>query len=402
MTGPTVTILQGDVLDQLRTLPDESVHCVVTSPPYWGLRDYGVEGQIGMESTIEEYINKMVGVFHEAKRVLRKDGTLWVNMGDSYASGGYATHNKGAAKDPANCPAGWSSEARGQGAMKTAGVSGLKQKDLVGQPWRLALALQADGWYLRSDIIWSKPNPMPESCTDRPTKAHEYIFLLTKSPNYFYDNEAIREPVKEVSLARAEYGWDCDRDSTKNASLGGKGIHVKKMGSRFVNPAGRNARTVWEIATQSYSDAHFATFPEELPRRCIKAGTSERGCCSKCGAPWERQTDRTPMVIDRSERTHEKGRTRSSGTMVEPPTSKTTGYVAGCQCGTMETIPRTVLDVFAGSGTTGMVARGLGISSILIELNPEYVKLIRDRTNANVSALDFFAESVSVIDPPEK
>jgi DNA modification methylase len=303
--SPFVNIMQGDVLEQLRMLPSESVHCCVTSPPYWGLRDYGVVGQIGMEPTIEEYIIKMTEVFQEVRRVLRNDGTCWINMGDSYASGGYAPHNKGAAKDPANCPAG-------------AGVSGLKQKDLVGQPWRLALALQAAGWYLRSDIIWSKPNPMPESCTDRPTKAHEYIFLMTKSARYFYDQEAVKEKtVYQDDRVR-------DREHTKLNHTPGR---THSCGLKTNNYEFRNLRTVWNINLQPYPEAHFATFPEEIPNRCIRAG---------------------------------------------------------CPAGGI------VLDPFAGSGTTGAVARGLGRSCILIELNPEYVKLIEDRTDAKVQALTAF------------
>ena len=201
-----IKILNMDVIDGLRSLPEKSVHCVITSPPYWGLRDYGIEGQIGLERTPEEYLEKMVQVFREVKRVLRDNGTAWVNMGDNYATGGYEPHDKGAALNGYDCPAGWAAASRGQGAMKIAGVGGLKQKDLVGMPWRLAFALQADGWYLRSDIIWSKPNPMPESITDRPTKSHEYVFLLTKKARYFYDADAVREAHKPESLNRYEYG----------------------------------------------------------------------------------------------------------------------------------------------------------------------------------------------------
>ena len=236
-------VIQGDVKEVLKTLDDHSVQCVVTSPPYWGQRDYGSEGQLGLENTPEEFVNNLVEVFREVKRVLRDDGTVWLNLGDSYASGNY---------HPV-----------------------LKHKDLVGIPWRVALALQSDGWYLRSDIIWNKPNPMPESVKDRPTKSHEHIFLLTKSDQYFYDHDSIREPVSEISLKRAELGWDCDRPSTKNASMGGEGIHTEKMGTRFVNPKGRNKRDVWTITTKPYKDSHFATFPKELPEICIKAGTKK-------------------------------------------------------------------------------------------------------------------------------
>ena len=246
-----VTIYHGDAWELASSLPEQSIHTVVTSPPYWGLRDYGEPGQFGLESTPDEYVARLVDLFARLRPALRDDGTVWLNLGDSFAD---------------------------------AGRPGLKRKDLVGIPWRVAFALQADGWYLRSDIIWHKPNPMPESVTDRPTKAHEYIFLLSKKARYYYDHEAIKEPVSDVSLARAEYGWDCDRDSTKNASMGGDGIHVAKMGTRFVNPNGRNKRSVWTIPTKPFSQAHFAVFPPDLIKPCIKAGCPELYCVD-CGRP---------------------------------------------------------------------------------------------------------------------
>ena len=186
-------LLQGDCLDVLRTLPDKSVHCCVTSPPYFGLRDYGVDGQIGLEQTPDEYVAKLVDVFREVKRVLRDDGTLWLNLGDSYFS---TTKGSGGSNPETSPKQAWKGVENGQGFTPrkiSAGNSDLKPKDLIGIPWRVAFALQADGWYLRSDIIWAKGNPMPESVTDRPTKAHEYIFLLSKSERYFYDAEAIKE-----------------------------------------------------------------------------------------------------------------------------------------------------------------------------------------------------------------
>jgi DNA modification methylase len=272
-------IIQGDCIEGMRTLADESVHCVVTSPPYYGLRDYGVDGQIGLEESPDAYVAKMVDVFREVHRILRNDGTVWLNLGDSYASG----------------------------------------KQLLGIPWRVAFALQADGWYLRQDIIWHKPNPMPESVTDRCTKAHEYIFLLSKSERYYYDNEAVREPVSQSSLKRAEYKWDCDRPSTKNASMGGDGIHVEKMGTRFVNPEGRNRRSVWTVATKPYAEAHFAVYPPKLIEPCILAGCPVDG---------------------------------------------------------------TVFDPFNGSGTTGYVALCNNRHYIGTELNPEYVALTDKRLSA--------------------
>ena len=250
-------ILHGDVLDKLQEIESESIQCVVTSPPYWGLRDYGIEGQLGLEATPELYVEKMVKVFREVKRVLKNDGTVWLNLGDSYNGSGKAG-NKNSEYYKKHTEFGKPAKNKDKIGIPT-NVKGLKPKDLVGIPWRVAFALQADGWWLRQDIIWHKPNPMPESVTDRCTKSHEYIFLLTKSAKYFYDADAIREPVSAVSLKRAEYGWDCDRPSTKNASLGG----------------GRNKRSVWTITTKPFKDAHFAVFPPKIPELCIKAGSKE-------------------------------------------------------------------------------------------------------------------------------
>lgn len=217
----------GDAIDVLRTMPDASVDCCVTSPPYWGLRDYGNDRQIGLEPTPAEFVQRMVEVFREVRRVLADHGTCWVNLGDSYTSGGRDGHGTRVGyKQQTNRGMNGSSD-----PTRPPQPDGLKSKDLVGVPWRVAFALQDDGWWLRSDIIWAKPNPMPESVTDRPTKAHEYVFLLTKSQRYFFDQDAVRE-----------------------------------------RSGGRNARSVWEIATQPYAEAHFATFPQELPRRAIAAG----------------------------------------------------------------------------------------------------------------------------------
>ena len=237
-------ILQGDVRARLAEIETGSVRCCVTSPPYWGLRDYGVEGQLGLESTPEAFVAAMVGVFAEVRRVLADDGTLWLNLGDSYAGSPVGTFNGGGFKD-ASAKAGTrdlSGIANGSKLDKSK-LDGIKQKDLVGIPWMVAFALRADGWYLRSDIIWSKPNPMPESVTDRPTKAHEYIFLLSKSRSYYYDAEAI--------AARAEGG-----------------AHGSPFGMT------RNKRTVWTVTTKPYADAHFATFPEDLIEPCILAGSA--------------------------------------------------------------------------------------------------------------------------------
>ena len=387
-------ILCGDVRERLRGLAAGSVHCVVTSPPYWGLRDYNAPGQLGLEPTIEEFIAHMVEVFREVRRVLRDDGTLWLNMGDCYAGGGrggnpdespfrkQATNTgsvTGAAKDPGRVPA------------------GLKAKDLVGQPWRLAFALQADGWWLRSDIIWSKPNPMPSSVTDRPTTSHEYVFLLTKRARYFYDADAVRE--KQISLDTAggfpggvsALGYQGrDKDGIARTSFA--------MKHRTWNPAGRNRRTVWEIATAPFPEAHFATYSPKLVEPCIMAGTSERGVCAECGAPWERVVEREP-ILHRPNSSSVRGSNASAWRSLGGPQQgarsvsvSTTGWRPTCECkehqarddGTeyvydASTVPATVLDPFSGAATTGLVALTLGRRYIGIELNPEYVAMSRKR-----------------------
>ncbi len=254
-------------------LADSCVQCVVTSPPYWGLRDYGNVGQLGLERTPEEYVASMVAVFREVWRVLKADGVLWLNLGDSYAgagrgSGGAVIHstrqttNRGAYFDSHSLD------------LRTERTDGLAAKNLVGIPWRVAFALQADGWYLRSDVIWSKPNPMPESVTDRPTKAHEYIFLLTKSERYFYDADAIEEP----AVSGADLGLLRGRSFADDANVSAHAPSIQKrqadgIDSRTAGDGFRNKRTVWNVATQAYPEAHYATFPEEIPEICIKAGS---------------------------------------------------------------------------------------------------------------------------------
>jgi len=298
-------ILQGNVLDRMKDLPDRSIQCVVTSPPYWGLRNYQVEKQLGLEKTPEEYVEKMVEVFRQVKRVLKDDGTCWLNLGDSYNGSGGAggDYNKGGLKD-------------GQPKYKGRNISSLKPKDLVGIPWRIAFALQADGWWLRQDIVWHKPNPMPESVQDRCTKSHEYIFLLTKSAKYYYDNDAIREPYTEPM---DRWGGEHKRNSINEKFDDKEMANANSLArNRNMRPDenGRNKRSVWTINTQPYKEAHFAVFPEKLPELCIKAGTKKGD---------------------------------------------------------------TVLDPFFGSGTTGWVAQRLGRKWIGIELNAEYIKIAEKR-----------------------
>ena len=256
----TATFITGNALHL--PMADNSVHCVVTSPPYWGLRDYGVDGQLGLEPTPEEYVADMVAVFREVKRVLRDDGTAWLNLGDSFAGSGRGlngdgTPGKAGAKNRTN---------RGTQAGVYPGVdAGLKPKDLVGIPWRVAFALQADGWWLRSDIIWHKPNPMPESVTDRCTKAHEYIFLLSKSSRYYFDNVAIQEPANPENY-RSNPSTQCvPPGQTKHGKL------YSMRGE--VSCETRNKRSVWTIPTKPFSGAHFAVFPPALIEPCILAGS---------------------------------------------------------------------------------------------------------------------------------
>ena len=311
----SAAVLVGDALEQLRSLPSGSVHCVVTSPPYWGLRDYGVDGQIGLEASLAEFLAKLVAVFEEVRRVLRDDGTCWVNMGDCYVT-------------PANTGTGWNSVINGKGTQIEAGrasravrrtrasTGGLKQKDLVGQPWRLAFALQDAGWYLRRDIIWHKPNPMPETVHDRPTTAHEYLFLLSKSQRYHYDAGAIRERASSATH-RPVAGWAAGPGS--HSSIDHNRDRMTRPRARHGDrPAcgTRNRRSVWTIPVTPFRGAHFATFPRKLVEPCI---------------------------------------------------------LAGCPVGGL------VLDPFAGSGTTGVVAVSLGRSFLGIELNPSYAEMARSR-----------------------
>ena len=261
-------VIVGDCIEGIRTLPDQSVHTCVTSPPYFGLRDYGMAGQIGLEDTPDAFVARLVDVFREVRRVLRDDGTLWVNLGDSYA--GY--HGNKNALMPTSATNGWTNgtNENSRGDKRPQDI-GLKQKDLLGIPWRVAFALQADGWYLRQDIIWHKPNPMPESVTDRCTKAHEYVFLLSKSDRYFFDAEAIKEPSAYPGDNRAslrDLRKEIDPFCADNGSR-----------ARTGNPTGetRNRRSVWTVATKPYAGAHFATFPPDLIEPCILAGSPVGG-----------------------------------------------------------------------------------------------------------------------------
>ena len=595
---PTVRILQGHVLDTLRQLPNQSVHCCITSPPYWGLRSYQTEpqiwggtdecehvwgadmpkpgseyreglstsifagredkgeiresftkargefaldpktiqagnkgslsahrggsfcqpcgawrGELGSEPTPELYVEHLVQVFREVWRTLRSDGVIFVNMGDSYAANGISGLSE---KGHSSTLQGGANV--GHSKQKKSVPPGLKPKDLCGMPWRLAFALQADGWWLRSDIIWAKPNPMPESCTDRPTKGHEYVFLMAKSGSnkfwthrdlsgvrsqpdsdyrwqhadghevveappewladpdirvkcptcggsgkvrmekdtalfgtiksgwvecgrcaeswqvdsgvkhgtvlrwerinlwdghdYYYDAEAVKEPLKQSSIKRLtqdtfdqqtggpkDYGHrtNANRSARKAlCNLKEKLVAEEKWGDRHCGWAdrsksiGRNLRTVWTIPTEGNPLAHFATFPRRLVEPCILAGTSEKGVCPACGAPWARVVERKPMEIQRSGRgaaLGEKGRTAASGTMTAPPESKTTAWRPTCSCPATDPVPATVLDPFSGTGTTGIVAIMHGRAYVGLELNSEYVKMSLNRIRADCGML---------------
>ena len=252
-------ILNGDCIEMMRTLQDQSVNCCVTSPPYYGLRDYGHDGQIGLEETPDAFVQKLVEVFREVKRVLRDDGTLWLNFGDSYSGSG---------KGPAGNLGSKNNERHMEHKHSAIIPDGLKPKDLIGIPWMVAFALRADGWYLRQDIIWHKPNPMPESVQDRCTKAHEYIFLLSKSSKYYYDIEPIREPIKPTS-GKNMRAPKCDDERTKGTS--------NQTQKTYTEIKGANRRSVWTVATKPYAGAHFATYPPELIEPCILAGCPKGG-----------------------------------------------------------------------------------------------------------------------------
>jgi len=291
---------------------------------------------------MEDFIAKMVDLFREVRRVLKPTGTCWVNLGDSYAtSGSSGGQSNSEASDGESAPSFRDSRYLNQHQPKTA-INGLKTKDLCGVPWRVALALQADGWWLRAAIIWAKPNPMPESVTDRPTKSHEHIFLLTKSARYFYDAEAVREP------------------------------------------PGRNLRDVWTISTEPCKAAHFATYPTKLVEKCVKAGSSEYGCCAACGKPWERVVEKA--VIKRTRESGGNDNARGRAGRAGEITSKTTGWRPTCECNA-ETVPSIVLDCFMGSGTTAVVAQRTGRNFIGFELNPEYIAISDKRLAQGVLPL---------------
>lgn len=358
-------IIIGDALESLKALPSGLVQCCVTSPPYYGLRDYKVEGQLGQEKSHEEYVTNLVNVFREVKRVLRDDGTLWLNLGDSYVGGGRGGGSKGC-KQRINV---------GSLVKPTLVLDNQKPKDLLGIPWRVAFALQADGWYLRQDIIWSKRNAMPESVTDRCVKAHEYIFLLSKSPRYFFDNEAIREP---ASKGPQRMQASQDRVAMKSVGPHARGAdgfnhQYQDDGRIWAADGKRTKRSVWDVTTKGFKGAHFAVFPPDLIEPCIKAGTSEFGCCEDCLSPYSRKVKR-----ERKPTRPGTNSTKSPDPQRHVTVTSTEGWQHRCTCYVGVT-PCTVLDPFAGSGTTGMVSKKLGRDYILIDLNESYKALMHER-----------------------
>lgn len=508
----TPLIVHGDALATLRRLPSDTFHAIVSSYPYWGLRDYGRcpcaskgepdpacsicagtgrismetvwdeppegcvhqwettysywdnrhaaalaadgvddlgskvdrrgkvastrcpscgawKGAFGLEPSVAMYVAHAVQIGEELRRVLRPDGTLWLNLGDSYSGSGRGP--EGGLKSTIKVGETRATQGSSNGLVRER-PEGLKPKDLVGVPWRVAFAYQSAGWYLRCDVIWAKPNPMPESVRDRPARSHEYIFLLTKSGRYFYDNDAVKNPLAAATLRELSTRYEGiakkayegtgaqDPSATKTRVVDGIRERVRQLGlktyegirqdgspaeveariigSALASQVGSNLRSVWPIATEPYPGAHFATFPRRLVETCLKAATSSAGCCASCGAPYERRYEETGEVVPAQDPDGPNGRrlermavesqdrplVKEGG---EPAGARTLpravrrdlGFVKACDCPGAERLPCLVLDPFSGSGTTCDVARSMGRRSVGIELNPLYVTMARER-----------------------
>jgi DNA modification methylase len=379
----------GDALELARQLPDDSLDMIVTSPPYWFVRNYQVEGQWGLEPTIEAFVANLVGLFGELRRALKPTGTCWLNLGDSYARRGTAPMRPDHSVNELTGTRGQQGYSKASAVDAPKPLSGLKPKDLIGAPWRVALALQAAGWWLRSDIVWVKPNILPSSVRDRPAPAHEYLFLLTKAPRYYYDDIAVREPVTGSAHSRSSTkivrARDAHRPCPKEAPHDGvKGPRARnnESWSRAVGNVGsttRNCRDVWTIPTQQVRHEHFATFPEELARRCLLAGSSSHGVCSACGAPWVRIVERASTGDLRKNGTDldliEGNKLALGHTWPEPITL---GWAPGCAC-EAPVEPALVLDPFMGSGTVARVCEALGRCWIGFDLDPKNAEIARKR-----------------------
>ena len=439
--GLVPSVLEGEVREVLRQLPEESIHCVVTSPPYWGLRDYGIPpvlwggdeacihdwasvpprrerspedvqnpasiqaghrganielpttracsrcggwlGQLGLEPDPDLFVEHLASVFDEVRRVLRSDGTLWLNLGDTYHTD---SPMRGSSREVFSRE--WDpsvTRSRGGNRRPASRFGDLKPKDLTGIPWRVAFELRRRGWWLRSDCIWAKRNPMPEPVRDRPTRSHEYVFLLSKSRHYFYDAEAVREPLQESSLRRLRHHLPNVGDNPDYRSKHPRGDFRRFPMLANTDPAGRNLRSVWQIATQPYPGAHFATFPEALPEVCIRAGTSEGGACAECGTPWAREVRAEGGGIGHDWHPNKSLAFGRGQGIAAPGIHDGTyrrvdlGFRKRCPCCTERVRPCLVLDPFMGSGTVLAVARCLGRRSVGIDLNPEYAALARER-----------------------
>ena len=465
------TIKNGNVTDVLDQMEEKSVHCIVTSPPYYGLRNYdlpptvwggqkncphywsessqpttklGMSGNtngisknyinpgkiyapsdvplrgmqclecdawlgcLGLEPSIKMFVEHIVYIFRKAWRVLRDDGTLWLNLGDSYAGSGKRTQehanpglSKSAKRDAVNLP--------------NYLPEGVKRKDLMGMPWRVALALQDDGWYLRSDIIWQKLNAFPESVKDRPSKSHEYIFLLTKKEKYFYDRDAIRQPLALSSVKRLEEKsfWDQvggDTDYEVDGMSSRKTLENFKKAYDDEKELGANKRTVWPISSGSKRLPHYATFPPQMVEPCVLAGTSEHGVCNQCGAPYRRETKQKSSTMNLRVRDAKKGisefktgfdgKVNATEDEIENYTEETvitttkgkTNWLVDCKC-SEGVIPATVMDIFSGSGTTGLVALRYNRSYVGIELSQKYIDISRKRIINDAPLFNTLAEA---------
>jgi DNA modification methylase len=376
-------IEHADAISYLRTLPDGCVNCVVTSPPYFGLRDYGMAGQIGLEPTPGEYVAALVEVFREVRRVLRDDGVVWLNLGDSYAASG--EKQTGRRDNGRKIGSGGPVPFTAGGEKHTSKVdTGLPPKSLMGIPWRVAFGLQDDGWMLRADIIWAKTACMPESVTDRPTRSHEYIFLLAKGPKYWYDAAAVSEPTLDVSLARAMRGTGGDNKNVDGAPGQNKhSVHQpRKHGEGYPINTTRNRRTVWTITPANYADAHFATFPEAIPEICIKAGCPE-WCCDQCGAPWVAQVETVGTIKRRwspNDTAKHGDNWRNDNGNDTQNVKEVTGYAPSCTCNAGKRAG-VVLDPFSGAGTTALVAKKLNRRYLGCDLNADYVEMARRRVD---------------------